>query len=136
LPVVLLGGACDDDDDRLDNREYVVMEPGETVTVTLEISVDESNAGDVIECDFVSICDIDFVNLSAVITRDGRSGEDECAAEIEVTAATDAPLGDYEICVRFPYVYITPGGFIDDDDTKGYINVTLVRDVGTREGGG
>jgi hypothetical protein len=136
LPIVLLGGACDDDDDRLDNRVHVVMEPGETLDVILEISVDESDVGDVVDCDFVSICDIDAANLSAVVTREGRSGEDECAAELEVTAAADAPLGDYEICVRFPYLFITPGGFIDDDDTNGYINVTVVRDVGVREGAG
>jgi hypothetical protein len=129
LALLPLLAACDDDDDDFANRVAVVLYPGETVPVVLEIEVDDAEAADfVLDCGFVSICGIDGFNLEATVEFAGVSGEEECAARIAVTAFPDAVPGWYEICVRFFYTYVDFFGRLFQDDTRGYIEVTVAEE--------
>jgi len=120
------GGAGCDDDDRESNRVDLVLKPGQSAAFTFEITVDESEEADFLEsCDFVDIVEIDPQNLAAEIDNFGKSGSFECAANMIVAAWPEVEPGEYQIRVRFYYTYFSDC-CADEDDTDGYIRVTVV----------
>lgn len=130
LALLPLLPACEgDDDDDFANRVAIVLYPGETVDAVLEIEIDETEAADfVLACSFASVCGIDRSSLQATVELVGVSGEEECAAQIAVTAFPWAAPGPYRICVRFFYTYTDFFGWLFQDDTRGYIEVTVAEE--------